>query len=424
MTRHRIRLAAIAALVCVTLAGAGGAAELSFLEAVPVPDAGGGSHVSPVAVAVSPDGAFVYVLTDIVIGTDAVQIYHRESNGALTYVDTFHDPPFGNPTAMALAPDGTVLFVVDNNGGVYASRRDDVTGLLTWTDVVYDGASPNLSYLQYAYGVAVSPDGKEVFVGSGEHALTSLAWDPVLGKLAFADLQLDGDGDVQLLADPTAIASSPDGLDVVVAAVTENGVTIFDRNPATGSLSWNHDYAGGPGGLDGLYWPTGLVAAPTGLSFYASGRLDGKVARFVSDEQGNVVYADGVTVGTQPFALALHPTGLRLYVTDFQRNAVTAVTRDLATGALVRKVGEASNGVAGVSGLAGPRAMAVSPDGTSLYVCGSSDETVAVFQIPAPEPSRLPRGLAALGALLALGGRAGSSRGTMALRCARSPVDS
>jgi len=53
-------------------------------------------------------------------------------------------------------------------------------------------------------------------------------------------------------------------------------------------------------------------------------------------------------------------------------------SRDTATGALTF-VGVRQDGVGGVDGLAGAASVTVSPDNRHVYVAGSNDDAVAVF---------------------------------------------
>ena len=105
--------------------------------------------------------------------------------------------------------------------------------------------------------------------------------------------------------------------------------------------------------------------------------------------------------------MGLSPDGRHLYAVSSISGSVTAFARDLSTGALAQLRGAAGcvrpgggGGCASGVGLAGATAMAIAPDGRSLYVAGHDANAVASFSID-------PVG----GALLQLGGKGACVRG-------------
>jgi DNA-binding beta-propeller fold protein YncE len=105
--------------------------------------------------------------------------------------------------------------------------------------------------------------------------------------------------------------------------------------------------------------------------------------------------------------IGLSPDGRHLYAVSSVAGSVTAFARDTKTGALTQLRGAAGcvrpggdGGCASGVGLAGATAMAIAPDGRSLYVAGQEADAVASFSID-------PVG----GALLQLGGKGACVRG-------------
>jgi DNA-binding beta-propeller fold protein YncE len=105
--------------------------------------------------------------------------------------------------------------------------------------------------------------------------------------------------------------------------------------------------------------------------------------------------------------IALSPDGRHLYAVSSIAGSVTAFARDTKTGSLTQLRGAAGcvrpggeGGCASGVGLAGATAMAIAPDGRSLYVAGKEANAVASFSID-------PVG----GALLQLGGKGACVRG-------------
>jgi DNA-binding beta-propeller fold protein YncE len=146
-------------------------------------------------------------------------------------------------------------------------------------------------------------------------------------------------------------AVSPDG-DSVYVASSDDSVAVFERDAITGAISQ-------PAGTAGCVSQTGSSGACT----------DGKSL-------------------LQPVSPAVSPDGKSVYVASFTSRAVAVFRRDTATGQLTQLAGTA--GCVSEKGTAGncadgkalnhPVWVAVSPDGTSVYVASRDSDTVAAFR--------------------------------------------
>jgi DNA-binding beta-propeller fold protein YncE len=79
-----------------------------------------------------------------------------------------------------------------------------------------------------------------------------------------------------------------------------------------------------------------------------------------------------------PYAVTVSPDGASVYVTAFDEDAVSVFARDATSGGLTF-VERHKNGEGGASGLDGARAVAVAPDGAHVYVAGELSRAVAIF---------------------------------------------
>ena len=133
------------------------------------------------------------------------------------------------------------------------------------------------------------------------------------------------------------------------------------------------------------------------LVFAGAGHLT-----FVEFQQDGVGDVDGLE---DAWAVAVSPDGSHLYVASFGDYAVGVFSRNSTTGALTF-VEVQKDGVGGVDGLFGATAVTVSPDESHLYAAGQADDAVAVFSIvaaatPTPVPGVSTWGIAILAVIFA-----------------------
>jgi 6-phosphogluconolactonase (cycloisomerase 2 family) len=457
---------ALAAAVLLTPA-AGSAAPVSFLEAFfhqsGVPD---GLQAAEDA-AVSPDGLFTYVVGR---RDDAIAIFARDpADGTLTYLDhVLWDgdpggtiPNMNRPVSLAISPDGAHMYVAAfNSDAVVVFSRDLGTGALTYVTSYVD-TDPNslsdpISLLRRAEAVAVSPDGEQVYVGSfddlspfDEAALGVYARNASTGELTpVAAYQLGSDG-VDMLLRVHGITTSPDGANVYVASVGSAGilgdpagVAVFQRN-MDGTLTFLQSVLEGDPQISVLDNTRAVAVSPDGTSVYAvAGGNDtlgtpGGVTVFSRNPSTGVLsfvagYSDASLSLEQPDGVKVTPSGDGVLVAaqgisnnDPTGHGLAVFQRSAATGDLILlQVLREGNGVMGVTGAF---QVALSPDGTSAYVAGEQaidplnppdpDKGGAVSVFAVPEAGAAASALGAGGALLALARRrqrpaASQSRGT------------
>jgi DNA-binding beta-propeller fold protein YncE len=324
-------------------------------------------------VAVSPDGKNVYVAAS---DSDAIVRLNRN-----TTTGQISQPPGGcisetgagpcadghalnYPTTVAVSPDGKSLYVASvlsdavvrfnrntTAGGI--SQPPGTTGCVSETGA---GTCAPGHALDGALGLAVSPDGKNVYVTSNPdgQAVVRLERNTTTGAIsqpAGTDGCISETGagtcvDGHALITPHGVAISPDGKSLYVASHDSDSVARLDRNTTTGEISQ-------PAGTDGCVSWAGFGAEPC---------------------------ADGHAIQS-PHGLTVSPDGKNVYVASTDANAVVRLNRNLTTGAITQPVGTAgcvsetgagpcTNGHA----LFLPFGVAVSPGGNSLYAASRTSE--------------------------------------------------
>ncbi len=200
------------------------------------------------AVAVSPDGNYVYAA-----GTAIVIFMRDASSGTLTFMGA--DAGLKNPQALAIIPDGSHLYAASSgNNSVAVFVRDPSTGMLTLAQTVQDNTG-GVDGLAGATAFVVSPEGAHVYVaGKLDDVIAVFARDGSTGMLSFIEIDRQAVNGVSGLDGVQAIAMSPDGTHVYSAAGIGNALGTFDRDSSTGSLTFvqaQHDLVGTVDGLAG-----------------------------------------------------------------------------------------------------------------------------------------------------------------------------
>lgn len=265
--------------------------------------------------------------------------------------------------------------------------------------------------------LVVSPDGRHVYVASyGSHAVAVFARNRRTGLLE----QLRGrrgcvrqgrGGGCALgraLGGPAAIAISPDGRHVYVAAAASDALSILARNRRTGVL-WQLPGAQGcfsqrPGGGctvgRGLNEPTSVAVSPDGARVYVTGRRfpsgvaifarapDGSLSQ-ATDAAGCVSHRGGAGCSvargiSAPEEVLVSPDSRHVLVAGSRSDAVAVLRSgpdglsqaDGADGCISRAANE---GCAAGRALRGPVDLAISPDGRSVYSASSIADGIAVL---------------------------------------------
>src|SRR5437667_393486 len=260
-------------------------------------------------------------------------------------------------------------------------------------DLRFSGAQVNgtgdVTGLNGAYGVTVSPDGKQVYVaGELDNALAVFSRDPATGALTFVEVEHDTVGGVAGLLGAKSVAVSPDGAHVYAAGSLDDAVAVFGRDATTGKLTFVEAQREGANGITGLAGARAVTLSPDGANLYVAGATDDALAVFSREAAtGRLTFveaqhdgAGGVNGLNGANAVAISPDGTYVYVTGSVDGALAVFQRDAATGALTF-VEQKRNGVGGVAGLHGAAAVAVSPDGYSIYATGSTSDAVADFEV-------------------------------------------
>jgi 6-phosphogluconolactonase (cycloisomerase 2 family) len=340
--------------------------------------------------AVSPDGRHVYAAS--FVDDSVIALSRNTGTGTLSFVQQLQDGIGGvdgldGAAGVAISPDGKHVYVTgEEEDAIAAFSREPVTGALSFIAFLQDGAA-GVDGLDQASGVATSPDGGSVYAtGRGDDAIATFARDPATGRLAFVGQERDGVGGVDGLDAAEVPASSPDGRNVYVAGAGDNAVAVFSRDPATGALGFIGAVKDGAGGVDGLEAAQGATVSPDGKHVYVTGNTDDAVVAFARDPLTGALTVvdqdrdgvDGVDGLDGAVGVVASPDGAQVYVVGEVDDAIATFARDQATGALTF-VEQDKDGVDGVNGLDGAFDVDVACDGRGVYATAAEDDAVAAF---------------------------------------------
>jgi DNA-binding beta-propeller fold protein YncE len=442
---------------CHTVPGSGGRADDAGLKGV-VALAGGAA--GPALYAIGSENS---AITELVPGASPSGLTFAACWTGNTFIErscpavpgayaNADQAPIAEPTAAAISPDGRWLYLVSGSfhGSVIARfSREPLSGALTYVDCLTGDTEPGPtgvlactpipgarrdgygSGLNEASGIAISPDGRHVYVtASLDQSLTTFARDPATGALSFAgclssNLQAASCHHVSTgregLSGLSSPLLSPDGRFLYAGASRAGTIDSFRIGAAglpsflscLGGSGREHGCRYGRGPVTALELPTGLAASADGRFLYAtsgynsvlvlrrnaaSGALTpSSCLSGNSDHRGVCKLTSVVVAGAKTSVLTgirsplLSVDGRRLFAAVRTQDGIVELRRNPRSGALsflgcatgnlrvaARGVCEAIPGATkngGASGFYKLTALARGPEGL-IYAASSGDATV------------------------------------------------
>jgi hypothetical protein len=298
--------------------------------------------VEPGSLAVSPDGARVFVNGSTGGGEASATVAYDASDGDSLWAVSIDDRPVYARTALQVSPNGSTVytastvtadgFTCGRSGGYRTTAMSAVDGSTRWSSTFRFDAGMACGE---ASDLALSRDGSTVWVtgyggptqgDGGTFASGTVAYDAHTGDRLW-DQQ---DGRMQVTSGDISVylAATPDGSEVFALgnycdasspSCAEQPLVTAAYDGVTGSRLWLSQFDGG-----GQGWPTGLAVSPDGSSLYESASVNLPCSSPCTETRynGHLIAYDAGSGGEQwvatypenvPWGLAVSPDGFSVY---------------------------------------------------------------------------------------------------------------
>lgn len=399
---------------------------------------GPGPFMGSRAIAVSADGKNVYVASS---RSNAIAVFRRNpktgalgqpsgTSGCVAAKGAFECGKavgLNGPNSVAVSPNGRNVYVTSRGSNAIAAfQRNRSTGALHQlpgaagciSGVPLPGCAIGTALLGPDV-VVVSPDGKNVYVGSFfGNAVAVFNRDPSSGALTQPTgnagciaAATSGCATGLALGAPEGLAISGDGKSVYVATALSSAAVVLGRDPSTGALTQATDgsgcivnvaLTGCTTGLE-LNGANAVAVSPDDDDAYATSLFSNSVTSFSrSPASSNLTQKEGTSgclvwlraVGcsfgralSSPEGLAISPDGENVYVAAFATGAIDVLERTGSSGVVVQMPGRpgclAPRSVPGCTearALRGVSSIALSPNGRYLYSTSFASNAVDIFR--------------------------------------------
>ncbi|NOY99459.1 MAG: beta-propeller fold lactonase family protein, partial [Chloroflexi bacterium] len=250
--------------------------------------------------------------------------------------------------AVAVSPDGNQIYGVDAADGVLlVVNTNDLSLRQTFKDNMggVDG-------LEGVSDVAISPDGLHLYIASPAESKVTLFNRDAFGNLSY----------VRTVSEPNVNSLAVSNNNVFTAS--SNGVAAFNQSLLSETIA-----TGTPGGYSGF---SNIAIGNDGTLFTVSESNDRLL--MLSSSLALLDQANGLDGAS---AAAVSSDNSYVYVTGKAGNTLSMFQRSGNSLSLLQVL---QNGVDGVSGLAAPGDVAVSPDGQYVFATGQDANAIVVFE--------------------------------------------
>jgi 6-phosphogluconolactonase (cycloisomerase 2 family) len=305
--------------------------------------------------------------------SDDVSVFDIGHAGTLTLLDLVPVPAGGRqPLAGAITPDRRHVYFAGFGSGDVSAFRVLADGSLAPNGLFPPASSAPLTN---ASGIAVSPHGAHIYAGffnggaAGAVAAFSIGDGGLLSPLG-APIPSGGDG-------TAGVAIAPDGRFLYAANKGSSTVSPFAIRPDGTLQPVAAPHRAGAGAFV-------LAVAADGAFVYVADADGDTLTTLAVGADGSLSPAGTVAAGAaSPRGLLLAPDGRTLYVAHYNTGHNGSLPGSVAVFRLQPSGAPAPLGDVLASGGNGAEALALAPDGGTLYVANFGSSTIARFAVGA-----------------------------------------
>lgn len=362
----------------------------------PVPDqvvTYGGTITQP-ANPTRPDSVFIGWYTSRTGGSEVTFPYTASENVTIYAVwqatSISQRIPVGeSPISVVMNREGTTAFVTNFDGSS-----------ISVIDIASNTVTDTIGVLFQPIQVAITPDGTKAYVAYYYPEFVTvidLESHSILGNIP---VHCNEGGGIAFAPNGLAYVACDDGLAVIDSATNNlvdvirgiNNQTFWVAVTPDGTTAFVTSWSGLA--LKAVDLASRSVLSVSGMgdteitSYSVAISPDGTTAYLPNLNDGTVRVIDvrrmqqvgSISVGLSPTSLTFSPDGLTVFVTNIEDGQVSVI--DVAT-RTVRTTLELGD--------VGPFGIAVTPDGSTLYIAGFGNSSVVVMKVPVADPTPVVR---------------------------------
>ncbi|MEN1728770.1 MAG: beta-propeller fold lactonase family protein, partial [Pseudomonadota bacterium] len=248
-------------------------------------------------VAFSPDQAHLVVVS---ADSDALAVFGLDTDNArLDFVESQFDEPLpgqpdtvfdlDDPVRVKFSPDGgRVLIAARGSNSMTIFTRQAISGRLTWLESWTSGLGDlPVNAIDGISDLVFSPDGAFIYTAATENNAIGIFGRDEAGNISWIRSMVNGEaqtnGSVVGLGLVQSLAISPKGQHLYAVSLSEDSLTLFERDETSGDLTLQEHYRDGVDGFEGLDGANGVLVSPDGENVIVSGRNDANIVVFSRD---------------------------------------------------------------------------------------------------------------------------------------------
>ncbi len=294
-------------------------------------------------------------------------------------------------SAVVVSYDGKYVYAAglgDNSISVFARDKskgstNETKGLHLNFIASYNNNDSGISNIIDVDSMVITPNDKYLYVGSADQSTLAVFKTASDGTLTQVESHSHASNTIDGLLGVAALAVDATSQDLYIAGKFEASVAHYSINSADGKLTFVDAVANGDAGVNGLAGARSIAISPDGQHVIVANSIDDSVVVLSRDAMdGKITFMQSLfSVGDQPMDLAISPDGEHVYVVSANDSRLTVLKRVTGSDNFGRlsNITSYSDGIAGFDYLLGARTVAVSNDGSKVYVGSEFDNAISMM---------------------------------------------